>query len=292
MREWSERHIRELIKDEYKRLGGGGDCSKYDDLREVIRNYVNYTLMRDSIEALLNGYRVSKIGVDGLQLSDYRIDLTFLIESADIELCYVPILTQAQRAQVSASLTTSELSHYDDITNRYFYKANLAGYFQHNFLGQTTLPAFYEMPAVTVQTNSSSGYYTVIGSANYDLPYINDGDDWEGLDFQFGVRPIPIALPLDAILPTKNPLNNQDVYNNGRIVRRYLTDKNNSSRHLLFERGSINTGYYAENYSISWLDGRSYHDYANKKLEFEYETFIGRQVDYAIYKKVADILGF
>ena len=292
MREWSERHIRDLVEKEYKRLNGGAGNVKYNNLRSVVRNYIEYTLMRDNITSLLSGYRIACYGVEGIAISEARTDLLFLIDSVNVELFQVPELTDEQESQVTSAYGASFLASYLDMQNQYFYKAHIGGSFKHNYLSTTepNLRGFYFMPIVTVKTNFD-GYYPQVDNVNEDLPYITDenANAWNGYDWHFGVRPIPMALPLDAVLPTKNPLTGVDEYG-ATTIQRYLTDRNNTSRHLLFEY-TKGTGHFNEVYTVSWLSGGPYQDYANKTLEFEFDTFIGRQVDYGIYKKVADLLG-
>lgn len=286
MREWSERHIRELVKQEYNRMGGG---AKYNDLRETVRNYVNYTLLRDNIEYMLYNYFIWKNGEWGVSA---RTDMEFKIETATVDLFQIPELTDAQRTQISTAYGSTFLNHYDNfLKNTYFYKAHIEGYFKHNYLYTgSNLIAFYYVP-VSNTYNQTYIYYPQIDNSNYCLPYIEDNvaNEWNGFDWHFGVHPIPMILPLDAILPTKNPLTGVDEYTVTSYVRRYITDKNDTTRHLLFEyeRGGVKPD---QQYNVTWLSGGPYQDYADKKLYFEFDTFIGRQVEYGNWEKIQAVI--
>ena len=287
MREWSERHIRELVRQEYNRMGGGD--GKFFDLRETVRNYIKYTLLRDNVQRMLDSYLIWKNGEWGIAA---RTDMEFRIETATVELFQIPELTDAQREQIITAYGSDFDLHYTNfMRNTFFYKAHIEGYFKHNYLYTgSNLIAFYYVP-VSNTYDQYNIYYPQIDNDNYCLPYIDESvvNEWNGFDWGFGVHPIPMILPLDAILPTKNPLTSVDEYEIAGHIRRYITDKNDPTRHLLFEyeRGGVRPD---QQYTVTWLDGGPYQDYADKKLYFEFDTFIGRQVEYGNWDKIQSII--
>jgi hypothetical protein len=118
MRDWSERHIRELIKDEYKRLGGGGN------LEEMLEN----------VRYLLNSCDVDAYYPPG---STIRIDAHFHVDDDNTTVDYFSpqVLTAAQEEQVRTALGAEVLNDYKEYLSRStYFKAHVEGYFEHRFL--------------------------------------------------------------------------------------------------------------------------------------------------------------
>lgn len=129
MREWSERHIRELVKQEYNRMGGGGDdyFERLDDLLTQLNIGSQYTI--DMLDDVVSAIEIN---------SDFDID-NFTLENFT-----APALTSAARAR----LTTDEAYIYDaQIAGKTFFKAHLVGTFRHNYLlSNGGLADFYQLP--------------------------------------------------------------------------------------------------------------------------------------------------
>lgn len=141
MREWSERHIRELVRQEYNRMGGGDDYfERLNDLLTHPNLGSRYTIdMLDNV--------VSAIEIN----SDFDID-NFTLENFT-----APALTSAARAR----LTTDEAYIYDaQIAGKTFFKAHLVGTFKHNYLLSTGgLTEFYQLPNFYVTSDSITNDY-------------------------------------------------------------------------------------------------------------------------------------
>lgn len=259
MREWSERHIRELIKDEYKRLGGGAS-----GMAEYIA---------DQLDNNLSGTIMSAYAVPGISRNDVVIDSEFHIDEATdkVEIFQIPSLTSAQETQAQSSFGSEWVENYKEYTGTYFFKVHLSGYFQHSYLKPSSgLDSFYYFPNLCSRQPASGTIY--------DTPLSHNSKH---------ITTPPLYVTLSDILPMEgDPVHG---------IRNFiLTDKNHSNRQLKFVRtagipyGPTPNGYY----DITWVTGGPYQDYgALGKLYFEYDTFIYAQDFYYIYKSIADLIG-
>lgn len=162
MREWSERHIRELVRQEYNRMGGSGDdyFERLNDLLTNLNMGSQYTI--DILEDVVSAIEIN---------SDFDID-NFTLENFT-----APALTSTARAR----LTTDEAYIYDaQIAGKTFFKAHLVGTFRHNYLlSNGGLADFYQLPnayEVTFNTNDRFPAFLRLGDvlsyeADDNMPY-------------------------------------------------------------------------------------------------------------------------
>lgn len=163
MREWSERHIRELVKDEYNRMGGGGDdyFERLNDLLIHLDMGSQYTI------DILDG-----------AASVIQINSDFDIDDFTLELFTAPPLTTATRAR----LTNYEAFTYDShISGKTFFKAHLVGTFRHNYLlSNGGLADFYPLPNFCVISLNSKDRFPVFLSLVDLLSYEPDDNMFYG----------------------------------------------------------------------------------------------------------------
>lgn len=142
MREWSERHIRELVRQEYNRMGGSGDdyFERLNDLLTHLNMGSHYTI--DILEDVVSAIEIN---------SDFDIN-DFTLENFT-----APALTTAARAR----LTNDEAHIYDaQIAGKTFFKAHLVGTFRHKYLLSTGgLTEFYQLPNFYKTRDSATNDY-------------------------------------------------------------------------------------------------------------------------------------
>lgn len=165
MREWSERHIRELVRQEYNRMGGGDDYfGRLDDL-------------------LLHFHADSQYTIDMLDgaVSAIEINSSFSIDNHTLELFTAPPLTTATRAR----LTNDEAFTYDSlISGKTFFKAHLVGTFRHNYLlSNGGLADFYQLPNAYETSLNSNDRFPAFLSLGDILPYETDDNMFYGYDY-------------------------------------------------------------------------------------------------------------
>lgn len=297
MRDWSERHIRELVRSEYKRMNGGS--SQLDELLDLMiadEILIANEVFKRAANSYLSRYTIQ-------HMYDYTnyVNAEFKLTGApNAQLVYVDF-TESELRTVANTLGTTVLDWINDnLQHRYFIKVNITGYFRHRYLGDhQDVSGFGAFPIVGV-SNNDSDYYSATAyddwndtSLRYNADYSRDPDA-----FANNFHIYPFAIPLDAILPTKNPADStlsNDSYMSMGIVYRYLTDMNNPSRYLRFDYSKSFSQPWATEYTINWLnrlapDSSDWRDYTDDKLYFSYDTFIGHQVHYDYYKAVIDII--
>lgn len=162
MREWSERHIRELVRQEYNRMGGGDDY--FERLNGLLTNLnmgSHYTI--DILDNVVSAIEIN---------SDFDID-DFTLENFT-----APALTSAARAR----LTTDEAHIYDaQIAGKTFFKAHLVGTFRHNYLLSTGgLTEFYQLPNFYETRLRSNDRFPAFLSLGDLLSYEPDNDTYYG----------------------------------------------------------------------------------------------------------------
>lgn len=162
MREWSERHIRELVRQEYNRMGGGDNyLERLNDLLTHLNMGSQYTI--DILEDVVSAIEIN---------ADFDID-DFTLENFT-----APALTTAARAR----LTTDEAYIYDaQIAGKTFFKAHLVGTFRHNYLlSNGGLAEFYQLPNFYVTRLNSNDRFPAFVSLGDLLSYEPDNDTYYG----------------------------------------------------------------------------------------------------------------